>query len=159
MIRIGHGYDVHQLMAGRNLILGGVHIPHTKGLAGHSDADVLIHAICNACLGAAGLGDIGRHFPDSDEQYKNIASRELLRKVHAMIAARGWSLVNLDSTIVAQAPHLAPYMQKMMAHIAADLNVPVTSINIKAATTEKLGFTGREEGIAAHVVVLLASDK
>ena len=159
MIRVGHGYDVHALVAGRDLILGGVHIPHTKGLAGHSDADVLIHAICNACLGAAGLGDIGRHFPDSDEQYKNIASRELLRKVHEMIAAHGWSLVNLDSTIVAQAPRLALYVEKMIAHIAADLNVPVTSINIKAATTEKLGFIGREEGIAAHVVVLLASSK
>ncbi|HLQ27119.1 MAG TPA: 2-C-methyl-D-erythritol 2,4-cyclodiphosphate synthase [Acidiferrobacterales bacterium] len=158
MIRVGQGYDAHALAAGRNLILGGVHIPHAKGLAGHSDADVLIHAICNACLGAAGLGDIGRHFPDSDEQYNNIASRELLRKVHEMMAARGWSLVNLDSTIVAQAPRLAPYLQKMIAHIAADLDVPISSINIKAATTEKLGFIGREEGIAAHVVVLLVSD-
>jgi 2-C-methyl-D-erythritol 2,4-cyclodiphosphate synthase len=148
---------VHPLVAGRDLILGGVHIPHTKGLAGHSDADVLIHAICNACLGAAGLGDIGRHFPDSDEQYRNIASRELLRKVHAMLAARGWSLVNLDGTIVAQAPRLAPFVPKMVAHIAADLDVSVDGINIKATTTETLGFAGREEGIAAYVVVLFTN--
>ena len=157
MIRVGHGYDVHPLVAGRDLILGGVHIPHTKGLAGHSDADVLIHAICNACLGAAGLGDIGRHFPDSDEQYRNIASRELLRKVQAIIAARGWALVNLDSTIVAQAPRLTPYVAKMVAHIAADLDVSVDGINIKATTTETLGFAGREEGIAAYVVVLFTN--
>jgi 2-C-methyl-D-erythritol 2,4-cyclodiphosphate synthase len=157
MIRIGHGYDVHQLVAGRDLILGGVKIPHNKGLHGHSDADVLIHAICDACLGAAGLGDIGRHFPDTDAQYKNIDSRKLLRKVKEAIVERGWKIANIDSTIVAQAPRIAPHFPQMIQNISADLDIPQESVNIKATTTEKLGFAGREEGIAAHAVVLLES--
>ncbi|MDO8597504.1 MAG: 2-C-methyl-D-erythritol 2,4-cyclodiphosphate synthase [Sulfuricaulis sp.] len=155
MIRIGHGYDVHPLVAGRDLILGGVKIPHSKGLHGHSDADVLIHAICDACLGAAGLGDIGRHFPDTDPQFKNIDSRKLLRKVKEAIAERGWKIANVDSTIVAQAPRVAPYLPQMIQNIAVDLGITLESVNIKATTTEKLGFAGREEGIAAHAVVLL----
>jgi 2-C-methyl-D-erythritol 2,4-cyclodiphosphate synthase len=154
-MRIGHGYDVHPLVAGRDLILGGVKIPHGKGLHGHSDADVLIHAICDACLGAAGLGDIGRHFPDTDPQYKNIDSRKLLRKAKEAIAERGWKIANVDSTIVAQAPRVAPYLVQMTANISADLGIPAENINIKATTTEKLGFAGREEGIAAHAVALL----
>lgn len=155
MIRIGHGYDVHPLVAGRDLILGGVKIAHNKGLHGHSDADVLIHAICDACLGAAGLGDIGRHFPDTDAQYKNIDSRKLLRKIKEAIAGRGWKISNVDSTIVAQAPRIAPHLPQMIQNIAADLGIAPESVNIKATTTEKLGFAGREEGIAAHAVVLL----
>ncbi len=155
MIRIGHGYDVHPLVAGRDLILGGVKIPHSKGLHGHSDADVLIHAICDACLGAAGLGDIGRHFPDTDTQYKNIDSRKLLRKVKEAIVGRGWKLANIDSTIVAQAPRVGPYLPQMTQNISVDLDIALDCVNIKATTTEKLGFTGREEGIAAHAVVLL----
>lgn len=155
MIRIGHGYDVHPLVAGRDLILGGVKILHSKGLHGHSDADVLIHAICDACLGAAGLGDIGRHFPDTDPQYKNIDSRKLLRKVKEAVAERGWKIANVDSTIVAQAPRIAPHLPHMIQNIAADLGIAPETVNIKATTTEKLGFAGREEGIAAHAVVLL----
>ncbi|HSD96230.1 MAG TPA: 2-C-methyl-D-erythritol 2,4-cyclodiphosphate synthase, partial [Sulfuricaulis sp.] len=155
MIRIGHGYDVHPLIAGRDLILGGVKIPHSKGLHGHSDADVLIHAICDACLGAAGLGDIGQHFPDTGALYKNIDSRKLLRKVKEAIAEHGWKIANVDSTIVAQAPRVAPHLPQMIQNIAADLDIPQESVNIKATTTEKLGFAGREEGIAAHAVVLL----
>ncbi len=154
-MRIGHGYDVHPLIAGRDLILGGVKIPHSKGLQGYSDADVLIHAICDACLGAAGLGDIGRHFPDTDPQYRNIDSRKLLRQVKEVIAQRDWKIANVDSTIVAQAPRVAPYLTQMIVNVSADLGVPSENINIKATTTEKLGFTGREEGIAAHAVVLL----
>ena len=155
MIRIGHGYDVHPLVAGRDLILGGVKIPHSKGLHGHSDADVLIHAVCDACLGAAGLGDIGRQFPDTDAQYKNIDSRKLLRKVKEAIAERGWKIANIDSTLVAQAPRIAPHLPRMIQNIAADLGIAPESVNIKATTTEKLGFAGREEGIAAYAVVLL----
>lgn len=155
MMRIGHGYDVHALVAGRNLVLGGVKIPHAKGLAGHSDADALIHAVCDACLGAAGLGDIGRHFPDSDPQYKNIDSRILLRKVRDAIQLKGWKALNVDATIIAQAPKLAPYMEQMKQNLASDLDISMDSVNIKAGTTEKLGFAGREEGIAAHAVVLL----
>jgi 2-C-methyl-D-erythritol 2,4-cyclodiphosphate synthase len=132
-----------------------VKIPHSKGLHGHSDADVLIHAICDACLGAAGLGDIGRYFPDTDAQYKNIDSRKLLRKVKDAIAERGWKIANVDSTIVAQAPRVAPHLPQMIANISADLGIPAEGINIKATTTEKLGFAGREEGIAVHAVVLL----
>lgn len=155
MMRIGHGYDVHSLVAGRDLILGGVKIPHSKGLHGYSDADVLIHAICDACLGAAGLGDIGRHFPDTDQQYKNIDSRKLLRKVKEAIAERGWKIANVDSTIVAQAPRVALHLPQMVQNIAVDLEISAENVNIKATTTEKLGFAGREEGIAAHAVVLL----
>jgi 2-C-methyl-D-erythritol 2,4-cyclodiphosphate synthase len=155
-MRIGHGYDVHVLASGRKLVLGGVEISHTRGLAGHSDADVLIHAVCDACLGAAGLGDIGRHFPDSDPRYRGIDSRKLLRAVKALIEAAGWRVANLDSTIVAQAPKLAPHLPAMAANLAADLGIAVSQVNVKATTTEKLGFAGREEGIAAHAVVLLA---
>lgn len=158
MIRVGHGYDVHQLVTGRDLILGGVKIPHNKGLQGHSDADVLIHAVCDACLGAAGLGDIGRHFPDTDPQYKNIDSRKLLRKVNEAIAQRGWKVVNVDSTLIAQAPHLSSHLPQMIQNIAADLGISEDSVNIKATTTEKLGFAGREEGIAAYAVVLLENN-
>jgi 2-C-methyl-D-erythritol 2,4-cyclodiphosphate synthase len=154
-MRIGHGYDVHALVAGRRLVLGGVDIPHTQGLLGHSDADVLIHAICDACLGAAALGDIGRHFPDSDPQYKGVDSRKLLRAVRARIDEAGWQVGNVDSTIVAQAPKLAPHIPAMIANIAADLGVAVSQVTVKATTTERLGFAGREEGIAAYAVVLL----
>ena len=154
-MRIGHGYAVHPLVVGRDLILGGVKIPHAKGLHGHSDADVLIHAICDACLGAAGLGDIGKHFPDADAQYKNIDSRVLLRKVKETLASRRWKVGNVDSTLVAQAPRLAVYLPQMIQNIAADLGIAPDCVNVKATTTEKLGFAGREEGIAAHAVVLL----
>jgi len=155
-MRVGQGYDVHQLVAGRDLILGGVKVPHTKGLLGHSDADVLIHAICDACLGAAGLGDIGRHFPDSDPRYQGIDSRKLLRHVRALLEEREWRVENVDSTIVAQAPRLAPHLPQMVANIAADLGIAASKVNVKATTTEKLGFAGREEGIAAYAVVLLS---
>lgn len=155
MMRIGHGYDVHALVAGRDLILGGVKIPHTKGLLGHSDADALIHAVCDACLGAAGLGDIGRHFPDTDPQYKSIDSRILLRKVHEAIQAKGWKVSNVDATIVAQAPKLSPYILQMAQNLASDLGISPDAVNVKAGTTEKLGFSGREEGIEAYAVVLL----
>jgi 2-C-methyl-D-erythritol 2,4-cyclodiphosphate synthase len=157
-MRVGHGYDVHPLISGRDLILGGVKIPHHKGLQGHSDADVLIHAVCDACLGAAGLGDIGRHFPDTDPQYKNIDSRKLLRKVTEALTQRGWKVANVDSTLIAQAPRLSMHLPQMIQNIAADLGVSHDSINIKATTTEKLGFTGREEGIAAYAVVLLETN-
>ena len=156
MMRIGHGYDVHQLVSGRDLILGGVKIPHAKGLFGHSDADVLLHAICDACLGAAALGDIGQHFPDSDPRYKNINSRKLLRDVEALLDERGWRVENLDCTLVAQAPKLSAHFPAMIENIAADLGLETDSVNVKATTTEKLGFAGREEGIAAYAVVLLA---
>lgn len=155
MMRVGHGYDVHPLVSGRDLILGGVKIPHSKGLQGHSDADALIHAICDACLGAAGLGDIGRHFPDSDARYQNIDSRILLRQVQEILEKHGWLVANIDSTLIAQAPRLTPYIDRMRTHIAADLGVEEGRINIKATTTEKLGFIGREEGIAAHAVALI----
>lgn len=154
-MRVGHGYDVHVLVAGRDLILGGVKIPHPKGLAGHSDADALIHAVCDACLGAAGLGDIGRHFPDTDLQYKDIDSRVLLHRVRDTIRAGGWEVGNVDATVVAQAPKLAPYMERMRQNLAADLGISAGHVNIKASTTEKLGFAGREEGIAVYAVVLL----
>lgn len=155
MIRVGHGYDVHPLVAGRALILGGVRIPHPKGLAGHSDADALIHAVCDACLGAAALGDIGRHFPDSDTRYKDIDSRALLRAVHGLIANAGWQVENVDVTVVAEAPRLAPYFPAMIENLAADLALAPDRANIKATTNERLGFIGREQGIAAFAVVLL----
>lgn len=155
MIRIGHGYDVHPLVEGRDLILGGVRIDHSKGLKGHSDADALIHAVCDACLGAAGLGDLGRHFPDTHRKYKDINSRELLRQVRNTIADHGWQVTNVDSTIIAQAPRLAAHLPTMCENIAADLNVVQDCVNIKATSTEKLGALGREEGIAAYAVVLL----
>lgn len=153
--RIGHGFDVHAFAAGRKLIIGGVEIPHDKGLAGHSDADVLLHAICDALLGAAGLGDIGRHFPDTDAQYKGIDSRVLLRHVASLLSGHNWRLGNLDATIIAQAPKMAPYIPTMQANIAADLGVAVEAVNVKATTTEKLGFTGRGEGIAVEAVCLI----
>ncbi len=158
MIRVGHGYDVHPLVAGRELVLGGVKIPHTQGLGGHSDADVLIHAVCDACLGAAGLGDIGRHFPDSDRQYKDIDSRILLRRVHAALRERGWRVSNVDATVVAQAPRLAPHLAQMAANLAADLDIATEWVNVKATTTEHLGFAGRAEGIAGYAVVLINRD-
>lgn len=154
-MRIGHGYDVHPLIAGRELILGGARVPHPTGLLGHSDADVLIHAICDACLGAAGLGDLGRHFPDTDARYRGIDSRKLLRHVTELLKAHGWRAGNVDATIIAQAPKLAAHLPAMTANIAADLDVAASQVNVKATTTEKLGFAGREEGIAAHAVVLL----
>ncbi|MES1982685.1 MAG: 2-C-methyl-D-erythritol 2,4-cyclodiphosphate synthase [Pseudomonadota bacterium] len=154
-MRIGQGYDVHQLVAGRRLIIGGVDIPYDKGLLGHSDADVLLHAICDALLGAAALGDIGRHFSDADTQYKNIDSRILLREVAAMVTQAGFRVGNVDATIIAQAPKMAPHIAAMAANIAADLGLELNTVNVKATTTEKLGYTGRGEGIAAQAVVLL----
>lgn len=159
MIRIGQGYDVHPLVAGRKLVLGGVTIPHAKGLHGHSDADALIHAVCDACLGAAALGDIGKHFPDTDARYKDADSRVLLRRVRQAIDEAGWSVVNVDATIIAQAPRLAPHIPAMVANLAADLEIAPTVVNVKATTTERLGFIGREEGIAAQAVVLLESKR
>jgi 2-C-methyl-D-erythritol 2,4-cyclodiphosphate synthase len=154
-MRIGQGFDVHQLVEGRKLIIGGVEIPYPLGLLGHSDADVLLHAICDALLGAAALGDIGRHFPDSDPRYKGIDSRKLLREVMGLLRERAYTLVNLDATIIAQAPKMAPHIPTMIANIAADLASEAGRINIKATTTEKLGFTGRGEGIAAQAVCLI----
>jgi 2-C-methyl-D-erythritol 2,4-cyclodiphosphate synthase len=154
-VRIGQGFDVHQLVAGRALVIGGVAIPYEKGLLGHSDADVLLHAICDALLGAAALGDIGRHFPDSDARYKGIDSRELLRHVAELLRSRGYAVVNVDATIIAQAPRMAPHIAAMVANIAADLRVDPGAVNVKATTTEELGFTGRGEGIAASAVCLL----
>ncbi|MEO6022588.1 MAG: 2-C-methyl-D-erythritol 2,4-cyclodiphosphate synthase [Burkholderiales bacterium] len=154
-LRIGQGFDVHGFAADRKLIIGGVDIAYHLGLAGHSDADVLLHAICDSLLGAAGLGDIGRHFPDSDTTYKNIDSRELLREVSEKIAGLGFQVVNVDATIIAQAPRMAPHVAGMVANIAADLGVETDVVNVKATTTEKLGFIGRGEGIAAQAVCLL----
>ena len=154
-IRIGHGFDVHAFAAGRRLVIGGVDIPHDRGLAGHSDADVLLHAVCDALLGAAGLGDIGRHFPDSDPQYKGIDSRRLLRHVVAQLAGSGWRVGNVDATIIAQSPRMAPHIPTIQANLAADLSVPTGAVNVKATTTERLGFTGRGEGIAAEAVCLI----
>jgi 2-C-methyl-D-erythritol 2,4-cyclodiphosphate synthase len=157
-IRIGHGFDVHAFAENRKLILGGVDIPHDLGLAGHSDADVLLHAICDALLGAAGLGDIGRHFPDTDAALAGIDSRILLRRVAEQLKSRGWRVGNVDATIIAQTPKMAPHIARMMAHIAGDLGVALDRVNVKATTTEKLGFTGRGEGIAAEAVCLIARD-
>ena len=155
MIRIGHGYDVHALVEERKLVLGGVHIDHPKGLAGHSDADALIHAICDACLGALGLGDLGHHFPATNPKYKGIASGELLGQVAKLIGVRGWQVINVDSTVIAQAPRLAPHIEAMKANIATHLGIKPDQVNIKATTAEHLGSLGREEGIAAHAVVLV----
>ena len=151
-MRIGHGFDVHQLVVGRKCIIGGVEIPFEKGLDGHSDADVLLHAICDALLGAAGLGDIGKHFPPSDSKFKGIDSRELLRHVVALIKAKSYVVNNIDATVICEAPKLSLHTMQMSANIAADCLVDVSRINIKATTTEKLGFTGRGEGIAAEAV-------
>jgi len=154
-MRIGQGFDVHQLVAGRKLVMGGVEIAHDKGLLGHSDADVLLHAICDALLGAAALGDIGRHFPDTDARYRGIDSRELLRHVGQLLIDRGHRVVNIDATIIAQAPRMAPHIPAMVANIAADLGVAAGGVNVKATTTEKLGFAGRGEGIAAQAICLI----
>ncbi|HEY6095402.1 MAG TPA: 2-C-methyl-D-erythritol 2,4-cyclodiphosphate synthase [Gallionellaceae bacterium] len=154
-MRIGSGFDVHQLVAGRKLIIGGVDIPYELGLLGHSDADVLLHAICDALLGAAALGDIGRHFSDSDAKFKNIDSRILLRETLRLVNNAGYRIGNVDATIIAQAPKMAPHIPRMVEHIAADLGIPMSAVNVKATTTEKLGYTGRGEGIAAEAVVLL----
>lgn len=154
-MRIGHGYDVHKLVEGRKLILGGVEIPHTLGLLGHSDADVLTHAVMDAILGAAALGDIGRHFPDTDNAFYNIDSQILLKKVMELIREKGYKVVNLDATIIAQKPKLMPYIPKMLETLSTNMELPMDSINIKATTEEHLGFTGREEGISAHCVCLL----
>ena len=154
-LRIGQGYDVHRLVEGRRLVIGGVEIAHPKGLLGHSDADVLLHAICDAMLGAAALGDIGRHFPDSDPRYKGIDSRELLRQVALLLAERRFRVANVDATIIAQAPRMAPHIPQMVANIAHDIGVQPHLVNIKATTTEELGFTGRGEGIAAQAICLI----
>jgi len=156
MLRIGYGYDVHRLAEGRKLILGGAEIPFEKGLLGHSDADVLIHAIIDALLGALALGDIGSHFPDNDKVYKDIDSRILLRKVSELILAKGWKLANLDSTICAQAPKLRSFIDIMRVNLAADLSCPIEQISVKATTEEGLGVSGQGEGISASCVVLLS---
>jgi 2-C-methyl-D-erythritol 2,4-cyclodiphosphate synthase len=157
-MRIGHGFDVHALVPGRKLVLGGVEIPYHLGLEGHSDADVLLHAICDALLGAAGLGDVGRHYPDSDAQYAAIDSRVLLRDVAKKLAGLKLRVVNVDATIVAQAPRMTPHFARMTGNIAADLGLEPAAVNLKATTTEGLGFTGRGEGIAAMAVALIEED-
>jgi len=154
-MRVGQGYDVHALVAGRKLVVGGVQIPHAKGLAGHSDADVLLHAICDALLGAASLGDIGTHFPDTNPQYGGVDSRELLRATARKVVASGFRIVNVDATIVAQAPRMAPHVAKMIGNIASDLGLEPAAVSIKATTTERLGYIGREEGIAAQAIALI----
>jgi len=155
MIRIGQGSDIHALVSGRKLIIGGVEISHEKGLLGHSDADVLLHAIIDALLGAAGLGDIGQHFPDTDERYKGVDSRVLLRAARELLIQAGWRIVNIDSTISAQRPKMAPHIPLMVARIAADLQIPEISVSVKAKTAEGLGFVGREEGISTQAVALI----
>jgi 2-C-methyl-D-erythritol 2,4-cyclodiphosphate synthase len=154
-MRIGHGYDVHKLTENRKLIIGGVEIPYEKGLLGHSDADVLLHAVCDALLGAAALGDIGKHFPDNDNSFKDIDSRILLRKTACLLAEKGYKISNVDATILAQKPKMAPHIEKMRQNIADDLNLSAERINVKATTEEGLGFTGEGKGIAAHAVCLL----
>lgn len=154
-MRIGHGYDVHRFAEGDFITLGGVRITHTSGLLAHSDGDVLLHALSDALLGAAALGDIGKHFPDTDPQFKGADSRVLLRHVLKQVQAKGWKVGNVDATIVAQAPKMAPHIDAMRALIAQDLQIELDQVNVKATTTEKLGFTGREEGIAVHAVALL----
>jgi len=154
-MRIGHGYDAHRFAAGRRLVLGGVEIPHSHGMAAHSDGDVLIHALCDALLGAAALGDLGRHFPDSDPDFEGIDSRVLLRRVVERVAAAGFQIANVDLTAIARAPRLGPHIEQMRIHLATDLGLPVACVNVKATTTEGMGFTGRGEGIAAHAVALI----
>ena len=155
MFRIGNGYDVHKLVEGRKLILGGIEIPHNLGLLGHSDADVLVHAIMDGLLGALALGDIGKHFPDTDDKYKGISSIKLLKKVACFIKNKGYEVVNIDSIVAAEQPKLKPYIDEMRKQVAEALGVEIESISIKATTEERLGFTGREEGIKSYVVVLL----
>ena len=154
-MRIGHGYDVHRFGPGDRIVLGGVSIPHEQGLEAHSDGDVLIHAVCDALLGAIAAGDIGKHFPDTDEANAGIDSRVMLRSVVAQVKSAGWQLANLDVTLVAQAPRIAPHVEAMRANLAGDLIAQLEQVNVKATTTEGLGFSGRKEGIAAHAVVLL----
>jgi 2-C-methyl-D-erythritol 2,4-cyclodiphosphate synthase len=154
-VRIGQGFDVHALVKGRKLIVGGVTIPFDKGLDGHSDADVLIHAVCDALLGAAALGDIGRHFPDTDPKYKNADSRALLREVARKVREAGFSIANVDATVIAEAPKMAPHIAAMVANLAADLAVSAGRVNVKAKTAERLGAIGRGEGIAAQAIALL----
>ena len=155
MYRIGNGYDVHRLIKGRKLILGGVDIPHDLGLDGHSDADVLCHALCDSLLGAAGAGDLGKYFPDTDNKWKGVSSLVLLEKSGELVAERGFQISNIDTTIVAQQPKIGPHIESMTTNISETLKIDPTQINIKATTTERLGFTGREEGIAAYAVTLL----
>ena len=155
LIRVGHGFDAHRLVEGQVLVLGGVEIPYHQGLQGHSDADVLIHAICDALLGASGLGDIGNLFPDTDDRNRNRNSREFLTEVHRLLQSHAIGVVNVDVTLVAQAPKLAPFVSEMRSNLAADLELDQSFVNVKATTTEGLGFTGRAEGIAAHAVVLV----
>lgn len=156
-MRVGHGYDVHKLVENRELILGGVHIPYEKGLLGHSDADVLLHAICDSLLGAAALGDIGKHFPDTDSEFKGINSLILLSKTGELLKENGYVISNIDSTIIAQKPKLAPYIQQMRENISVALNIPISDVSVKATTEEGLGFSGRGEGISAQCVSLIES--
>ena len=156
-MRIGQGFDAHALVAGRRLVIGGVDIPYEKGLAGHSDADVLIHAVCDALLGAAGLGDMGAHYPDSDARYKDVDSRKLLFEVRQLVRERGFHVANVDATIIAQGPRMAPHIPAMRANLAHDLGIVVDAVNVKARTTEKLGFVGRGEGIVAEAIALLVN--
>ena len=156
--RIGHGYDVHKLVEGRKLIIGGVEIPYERGLLGHSDADVLLHAIMDSLLGAAALGDIGRHFPDSSDEFRGISSMHLLTRVAELIRKNGFNVVNVDATLVMQRPKVAPYVPKMISNIAFALGIPEDAVNVKATTEEHLGFTGREEGASAHSVAMLVKD-
>ncbi|MDM1715690.1 2-C-methyl-D-erythritol 2,4-cyclodiphosphate synthase [Thiopseudomonas alkaliphila] len=156
-MRIGQGYDVHRFGAGDHLTIGGVKIPFSHGFVAHSDGDVLLHALCDALLGACALGDIGRHYPDTDPQFKGADSRQLLKDVMSKVRAKGYQVVNLDLTILAQAPKMSPYIERMCQVIASDLALDVTQVNVKATTTESLGFVGRKEGIAAQAIVLLAS--
>lgn len=154
-MRIGHGYDVHRFKEGDFVTLAGVKVPHSQGIEAHSDGDVILHALCDALLGAAALGDIGRHFPDTDPQYKGIDSRKLLRHVYALLQQKNYRLVNADITLIAQAPRVATYIDAMVANIAEDLQVQISAVNVKATTTEKLGFIGEKKGLAAEAVVLI----
>ena len=158
-MRIGQGFDVHALVPGRRLVIGGVEIPHEKGLAGHSDADVLLHAICDALLGAAALGDIGQHFPDDNPNFRDADSRALLREIGQKLAAAGYRIVNLDATIIAEAPRMAPHVARMIGNIASDLEIAPAAVSVKAASTERLGFAGRGEGIAAQAIALIEERK
>ncbi|MGH8743266.1 MAG: 2-C-methyl-D-erythritol 2,4-cyclodiphosphate synthase [Burkholderiales bacterium] len=154
-MRVGQGYDIHALVEGRKLIIGGVEIPYKKGLAGHSDADVLLHAVCDALIGAAALGDIGTHFPDTDSRYKNIDSRRLLREVGKLVTQHSWRIINIDATLIAEAPKMAPHIPAMVKNIANDLGIEVKDVNVKAKTNEKLGYVGRGEGIAAEAIACI----
>lgn len=156
--RVGHGYDVHRFGGGDRIVLGGVSIAHHRGFIAHSDGDVLVHALCDALLGAAALGDIGRHFPDTSDEFAGIDSRVLLRRVRALLTEAGYAIANVDATVVAQAPKLAPHIQAMVANLAEDLELEPGQVNIKATTTERLGFAGREEGVAAHAVTLITKE-